>query len=289
MPSITRAQREPLVLLHPLAMSARVWDAVTPWLEAHHDLVALTALDHRGGEAATQRPVTVRELVDHTERALDAHGLDRPHIAGNSLGGWIAIELARRGRARTVCALSPAGTWTAGTAEQTDSVRKLRRTIRTARLGRALPMSLLLRSATVRRMVLRDAANHGEHLTATQALEATRDLLACTVADDILTTSEELAPLDPPPCPITIAWSGDDALLPVDVNGAIARQRLPHARFAVLAGLGHVPIDDPQKVARTILQATKPVGNYTLAHRRRGISVSFPSTTVARACPRLCP
>src|SRR5215217_6576332 len=153
MPSIARSQREPLVLLHPLAMSARVWDAVTPWLESHHDVVALTALGHRGGVAATQRPVTVRALVDHTERALDEHGLDRPHLAGNSLGGWIAIELARRGRARTVCALSPAGTWVAGTPQQTDGVRKLRSSIRAARLGRALPMSLLLRSPAVRRMV----------------------------------------------------------------------------------------------------------------------------------------
>jgi pimeloyl-ACP methyl ester carboxylesterase len=170
----------------------------------------------------------------------------------------MAIELARRGRARTVCALSPAGTWTAGTAEQTDSVRKLRRTIRTARLGRMLPMSALLLSARVRRMVLRDAANHGEHLTATQALQATRDLLACTVAQDILTTSEELSLLDPPPCPTTIAWSGDDALLPVDINGAIARHRVPHAHFAVLPGVGHVPmIDDPQNVVRTILQTTE--------------------------------
>jgi pimeloyl-ACP methyl ester carboxylesterase len=106
--------------------------------------------------------------------------------------------------------------------------------------------------------VLREAANHGEHLTAMQALEATRDLLACTVAEDILTTSEELAPLDPPPCPITIAWSADDALLPVDVNGATARQRVPRARFVVLADVGHVPIiDDPQKVARTIRQVTQ--------------------------------
>jgi pimeloyl-ACP methyl ester carboxylesterase len=258
MPPIARSQREPLVLLHPLAMSAHVWDAVTPWLEPHHDVIALTALGHRGGAAATHRPVTVRELVDHTERTLDAHGLDRPHIAGNSLGGWMAIELARRGRAQTVCALSPAGTWTAGTAEQTDGVRKIRRAIRNARLGRALPMSALLRSATVRRTVLRDAANHGEHLTAMQALEATRNLLACTVAEDILTTSEELAPLDPPPCPITIAWSADDALLPVDVNGATARQRVPRARFVVLADVGHVPIiDDPQKVARTIRQVTQ--------------------------------
>jgi pimeloyl-ACP methyl ester carboxylesterase len=258
MPPIARSQREPLVLLHPLATSARVWDTVTPRLEPHHDVIALTALGHRGGAPATHRPVTVRELVDHAERALDAHGLERPHIAGNSLGGWMAIELARRGRARTVCALSPAGTWTAGTPEQTDGVRKIRRAFRNARLGRALPMSSLLRSATARRMVLRDAANHRERLTATQALEATRDLLACSVAEDILTTVEELAPLDPPPCPITIAWSADDALRPVDVNGAIARQRVPNARFVVLADVGHVPmIDDPQSVARTVLQTTE--------------------------------
>jgi pimeloyl-ACP methyl ester carboxylesterase len=31
------------------------------------------------------------------------------HLAGNSLGGWIALELARRGRAGSVAALGPAG------------------------------------------------------------------------------------------------------------------------------------------------------------------------------------
>ncbi len=36
-------------------------------------------------------------------------GFDRAHIAGNSLGGWIALELARRGRAETVTAISPGG------------------------------------------------------------------------------------------------------------------------------------------------------------------------------------
>jgi pimeloyl-ACP methyl ester carboxylesterase len=252
MPSI----REPLVLLHPLGMSPRVWDAVTPWLESHFEVLALPALGHRGGDAPARRPVTVRELVDHAERALDAHQLERPHIAGNSLGGWMAIELARRGRARTVCALSPAGTWAAGTPQQTDGVRTIRRSIRLARLSRALPMSLLLRSPAVRRMVLRDAAGHGDRLTAAQALDTTRDLLGCPIIEDLLTTTEELAPLDPAPCPITLAWSDADAILPLEVNGAIARQRVPQAHFVVLAGTGHVPmIDDPQGVARAILHA----------------------------------
>jgi pimeloyl-ACP methyl ester carboxylesterase len=55
-----------------------------------------------------------------------------------------------------------------------------------------------------------------------------------------------------------MARSADDTLLPVDVNGAIARQRVPNARFVMLADVGHVPmIDDPQTVAHTVLQAAE--------------------------------
>ena len=195
------AAGEPLVLLHPLGMSARVWEPLRPALEPHHEFIALTTLGHRGGGAAARRPATVGDLVDDAERALNARGLARPHIAGTSLGGWM------------VCALSPAGSWTAGTTEQTAGARRIRRSILSARLGRPLPMPLLMRSGTVRRLVLRDAAAHGDRLTVEQTVEATRDLLGCVIAEDILTTDEELAALDPPPCPITLAWAAEDRLL----------------------------------------------------------------------------
>jgi pimeloyl-ACP methyl ester carboxylesterase len=233
----------------------RAWDNVLPFLEPCHDVVALTALGHRGGAAASSHPVCVRDLVDDTERALDERGLDQPHVAGNSLGGWMAIELARRGRARSVCALSPAGMWSARTAEQTSGVRKIRRTVREARLGRPAPF--LMRSASVRRVAFRHAAVHGDRLTSSQAVDATADLLECTITDHILRTDDEVEPLDPLPCPVTLAWSGEDAIVPLEVNGAVARRRLPQARFVVLAGVGHVPmIDDPQLVARAILEST---------------------------------
>jgi pimeloyl-ACP methyl ester carboxylesterase len=202
-------------------MSPRVWEGVRPLLEPHHEVIALTTLGHRGGAAPSRRPVKVRDLVDDVERAFDARGLERPHIAGNSLGGWMAIELARRGRARTVCALSPAGSWTAGTVEQAAGVRKIRRSIRMARLGRALPMPLLLRLAIARRLILRDIAEHGDRLTAGQTAEATRDLLGCVVAEDMLATDEEIGPLDPLPCPITLAWAGGDKLLPLEINARL--------------------------------------------------------------------
>ncbi|WP_259316248.1 alpha/beta fold hydrolase [Capillimicrobium parvum] len=79
----------------------------------------------------------------------------------------------------------------------------------------------------------------------------------------MLTTGEEVAPLDPLPCPVTLAWSGSDTLLPVEVNGAVARARLPDARLVVLPGVGHVPmIDDPEGVARTILQTPGAVAQH---------------------------
>jgi pimeloyl-ACP methyl ester carboxylesterase len=251
------ADREALVLLHGLGMSARVWDDLRPILEAHHEVVALTALGHRGGTPSLRRPVTVQDLVDDAERALDQRGLERPHVAGNSIGGWMAIELARRGRASTVCALAPAGSWTAGTPEQTAGANKIRRALWSAKLGRPLPQKLLMRPALARRLALRDVAEHAERLTPDQAVEATKDLLGCVVLDDILVTGEQIAPLDPLPCPITLAWSGEDKLLPVAVNGEVARARLPQAAFVTLPGLGHVPmIDDGQTVAQTILRTT---------------------------------
>jgi pimeloyl-ACP methyl ester carboxylesterase len=252
---------EPLVLLHGLGMSARVWDGVRPFLTGVDPLVP-TLLGHRGGRPAARRPVRVRDVVDDAEAMLDERGVGRAHLAGNSLGGWVAIELARRGRARSVCALSPAGCWTSGTRGQTDGAAKIRRLIALTRVGQALP---LLRVARVRRPALRDVAVHGDRLTRLEAVEGGRDLLGCAVAEDLLTTVDELAPLDPLPCPITLAWAREDAITPLATNGAVARERLPGAEFVVLPGCGHVPmIDEPELVAATILRvalgATRAVG-----------------------------
>lgn len=250
------SDKSPLVLLHGITMSANVWRDVTPLLEPHHTVVALTALGHRGGASVDRRPAEVRDVVDDAERALDALGLERAHLVGNSLGGWVAIELARRGRADSVCALSPAGFWEAGATGQTAGVRKLRRMVTLTRRTRRM-QSLALHSGLVRRVSMRDIARRADRLAPAQALEAARDLLGCTVIDDLLGNHEQLAPLAELPCPITLAWSARDAILPVNVNGRIARERIPQAHFEILPGVGHVPmIDDPALVAATILAGT---------------------------------
>ena len=103
-----------LVLLHPFLVSGKVWQDVVPRLSSYHQVFTPTALGHSGGPPVQRRPVTIWDVIDAAEEYLNEHGLERPHLAGNSMGGFVALELARRGRAATVCALSPAGFWSTG-------------------------------------------------------------------------------------------------------------------------------------------------------------------------------
>ncbi|MEV0297921.1 alpha/beta hydrolase [Nocardia sp. NPDC050710] len=251
--------KDPLLLLHGVTMSAAAWDEVVPLLANEFDLLVPTAAGHRGG-GRIEGAATIKHLVDVTEQLLDERGVSTVHIAGNSLGGWMGIELARRGRARSVCALSPAGFWTPGTADETTATNKLRRAKRLAEVGHGLA-PLMLRSAAIRRLILNDVAVHGDRLTAAQALGAVHDLVDCPAAYDILSTDESVAPMPTLPCPITLAWSEKDRIFPPSVNGAIARQRIPDARYTELPGIGHVPmIDDPALCAATIRTAVSITG-----------------------------
>jgi pimeloyl-ACP methyl ester carboxylesterase len=249
---------EPLLLLHGVMMSAAAWADVVPLMTDHHEIIAPNAIGHRGGPRLTGS-ASIAALTDQTERLLDARGLDRVHIAGNSMGGWMAIELARRGRALTVCAFSPAGFWTPGASDETHATNMVRRVRRRARLVRPLAPTLL-RIGQLRRLAMRDSAEHGDRLTAAQALGAVLDVASCAAAEDILETSESVAALDPVPCPITLAWSAKDKILPLDINGVTARERIPQAKYVVLPEVGHVPmVDDPWLCADTILVTTGAV------------------------------
>jgi pimeloyl-ACP methyl ester carboxylesterase len=237
-------------------MSARVWADVIPLLTDHHEVIAPTCAGHRGGSEARGR-ATISALTDEAERLLDARGLGRIHIAGNSMGGWIAIELARRGRALSVCALSPAGCWTPGEGDETRASRRLLRARRQVRL--VAPMApALLRFANLRRLAMRDVAVHGERLTPDQVISAMRDVTTCEAADDMLHPSERIEPFDPLPCRITMAWSGNDRILPPQIHGVTARERLPAAKYVVIQNVGHVPmIDNPRLCADMILATTR--------------------------------
>ena len=113
---------EPLVLLHGFTDTWRTWELVLPALQERHDVLAVTLAGHAGG------PEIDGELSDDTlavavERAMDAAGFATAHLVGNSLGGYTALRLAARGRARTVVALAPAGGWAQGDDSYRDTLQ----------------------------------------------------------------------------------------------------------------------------------------------------------------------
>ncbi|HKN38401.1 MAG TPA: alpha/beta fold hydrolase, partial [Acidimicrobiia bacterium] len=102
----------PLVLLHGVGGNWRVWTPILPLVEGRHAVHALTLPGHAGGPPLPEGVTpSVAALVDGVAAELDRLGIDRAHLVGNSLGGWICLELARRGRARSVVLFGPAGAW----------------------------------------------------------------------------------------------------------------------------------------------------------------------------------
>ena len=103
----------PLVCLHGFMDTWRTWDLVLATLERRHDVLALTLPGHAGGPSTDERSNTAA-FVDAVERLMDAAGLGLAHLVGNSLGGYVAFQLAARGRAASVVAFAPAGGWAPG-------------------------------------------------------------------------------------------------------------------------------------------------------------------------------
>lgn len=102
---------EPVLLLHGFTLSHDIWHAVVDNLSTDYDVLAMTMPGHWGGPRLRLRDLGVRGIADGIERELDRLGWDTCHIAGNSLGGQVGFELERRGRARSLAAINPAGGW----------------------------------------------------------------------------------------------------------------------------------------------------------------------------------
>jgi pimeloyl-ACP methyl ester carboxylesterase len=108
-----------MVCLHGFMDTWRSWELVLPMLERRHDVLALTLPGHAGGPPL-DGGVTTEALVDAVERVLVAAGLKLAHLVGNSLGGYVAFQLAARGRAASVVAFAPAGGWVDGDRSHLD-------------------------------------------------------------------------------------------------------------------------------------------------------------------------
>ena len=246
---------EPLVLIHGFSGTRLIWESALATLAAGHDVLAVNLAGHAGGPSFGDTPASVSALVDAVERDMDEEGFTTAHLVGNSLGAWIALELAARGRARSVVALSPAGGWERGSKEE----RRLRGLFtRNHKLAtRLLPHAdRLMRRPRMRRLLIGQVAAHGERVPPVLAAQILRDSVECPAYFELM----DAILADGPPadftrveCPVLLAWGTRDRILPSRRYSRRLRELIPHAEWVELPGLGHVPVsDDPELVSRTI-------------------------------------
>jgi pimeloyl-ACP methyl ester carboxylesterase len=255
---------EPLVLLHGFTNCWRAWTPVLPALEARHEVFAPTLPGHLGGPSFGEEPVSVEAMVASVAAQLDDHGIDRAHIVGNSLGGWLALELALRGRALSVVGLCPAGGWETGSREERAVYRYFWRASRIA-----LPLSkpffkALVTYPRLRAMTMRDMVARPQRMDAALALSTLEAASNCAITGELLAISKrgelfgELGPIE---CPVTIAMASEDRLFKGPLYFAKFRRLLPHVNWVELDGMGHLAMsDDPSLVSRVILDATAGEG-----------------------------
>jgi pimeloyl-ACP methyl ester carboxylesterase len=251
--------REPLLLIHGLGGTATVWDPVLDLLAPEREVIVL---EMPGFGSAPPLPDGIEPTAANLAAALHAEcerrGVERPHVAGNSLGAWVGLEMGRAGWAASVTALSPAGLWRAPLGPRQRDFRAW------AQRARPLVRAVLAVPALRRRMTATFAA-HPERIPAAAARELVLgwiDANGYDGANKAMRTHLFDPAGYPEDVPVTIAWGELDRLV-----GPPKRERRPAgARFLVLPGVGHTPMwDDPELVARTLLEgsATLSAGSPT--------------------------
>lgn len=248
---------EPLVLIHGFADTWRVWKPVLPALEARHDVLAVGVAGHFECAPLPQDvEPSIDALVDALERDMDAAGFETAHLVGNSLGGWLALELARRGRARSVVAISPAGGWEPGSREE-RRVEKLFRQAHKVISWLGPRAERMARRRLGRWFLFRTSFAKPSRVDPEEAAYGIRAFVGCPIFFGLV----EAILRDGPPrdftgvsCPVLLAWAGKDRILPLKGYSQRFRELLPGAEFRILPKVGHMPMpDDPDLVARTIL------------------------------------
>lgn len=255
-PSHSGGAGSPLVLLHGFTDTWRTWDLVLPELEKRHAVFAPTLPGHAGGPDLAS-PVQQERVLDQVEEMLDREGIETAHIAGNSLGGYLALKLAARGRARSVTALAPAGGWAVGD----DSFKQTLEYFvgMKAQLERVEPqIDSLLSSPEGRRLATQFITTNYEHIPKELIAHQILGVIRCEGAADLIRAGlEEGWSLDAEKvtCPVRMVWGTGDRILAWPTTALRYRDDwLPNADWIELDGIGHCPqLDVPTEAAQLIL------------------------------------
>jgi pimeloyl-ACP methyl ester carboxylesterase len=236
----------PLVLVHGLGGDRHVWAPVIERVAADRDVLTVDLPGFGASPALSD---------DHAPPALAAHlaavlrselGWERPHLAGNSLGGWVALEMARAGAAASVTAIAPAGFWSRPLGPKPMVMRNLSRALRPL-------LPLAMRSRAIREFGLQGSVAHPERVPVDAAVAMARAYAGAPgfVAVNRAMRGSQFLDGHEIGVPVTLAWCEHDRLV------VPPRRPLLAAREVVLHDCGHVPMyDDPDAVARVVLDGS---------------------------------
>ena len=241
---------EPLLLLHGIGSTHDDFVAVRPRLDARFRVLAPDLPGHGRSTALARRP-TIAAIADAITSDLDELGVDRVHVLGNSIGARVALELAVRGRARSVVAISPSGLNNAGErlhqgalmATNRLALHALRPLIPAA-ARTTMGRSALL--AGLRSMPWRSTATEARALKEGFAeADAFWQMLWWGILADVPTG------LDRIDCPVVLAQGTSDLVAVGQTPRYLAA--IPTARFVPLLGAGHAPQSDtPDTILRLV-------------------------------------
>lgn len=252
---------ESLVLLHGIGSRRGVFEPVTQVLRTQFDVIAV---DLAGFGESPERAVPVRTISDFADDVaamLADLGLEHAHLVGSSMGGGIALELARRGVASSVTAFAPIGMWRRPGLEWTRllilAMRVMARAL--APVAPALSRSRLVRKALVSASYGRPGQVDADRFLAdAEALAGARGMAAALRAFARYTPP---GPAELAGAPVTIVWGVRDAVLPCATQSRRAEHLLTSAQVRRLPGCGHLPfLDDPAACIDAILATTTRAG-----------------------------
>jgi len=252
-PSHRGGSGSPLVCLHGFTDTWRTWDLIRPELERHHDVLAPTLAGHAGGEALDQ-PVDERQILDAVERAMDEAGFETAHLVGNSLGGYVALQLAARGRAKSVLAFAPAGGWAVEDSSVATMLEQFTAVYEQVKQVAGIA-DQVVSTPEGRRLVTQLVAVNYEHIPAELLAHQLLGIAECEVPR--LIEYAETADFElegEVGCPLRIVWGKKDLILPWPSYEARYREALPDAEWIELDEVGHCPqLDIPERATQLVL------------------------------------
>jgi pimeloyl-ACP methyl ester carboxylesterase len=241
------SEGEPILLLHPFLCSQAVWRTVAEQLAdtGRYEVFAPTMIGHHGGPRSESFLLDTAALVDDIERQMDRLGWPTAHIVGNSLGGWVAFELERRGRARSVTAIAPAGGWRQHSPTKYETVLKFLLggpALLAARLlgPRILNLPFVRRLATLAVSGPADGPSHPDLVALID------DATHCTAYVQLMVKTLRLPgllELGNVAAPTQLVLCGKDRVFPSPRGTKYFIENLPAGTPVTrLEGLGHIPM-----------------------------------------------